>query len=88
MSNKENKTVFAEGQQVITSSPYEKYRNAKLEYITENSMTIQKGKKEKYNMHLECLKLSIMAVVPSEQPSIDEIVTRAKRFYQFAKTGE
>jgi len=94
-SNKEKEgnssnTVFIEGQQVVTTSPYEQYRNVNVEYVTENLISNQSSKKKKGNddISLECLKLSIIASKPSDQPSVYDIIKRAKRFYQFVKTGE
>ena len=94
-SNKEKEgnssnTVFIEGQQVVTTSPYEKYKNVNVEYVTESLESNQSSKKKKGNdeIYLECLRLSIIASQPSAQPSVYDIIKRAKRFYQFVKSGE
>jgi hypothetical protein len=93
---KESETVFVEGETVITSaSPYEKYKNAEFEYITDrvskNSANVSENKR---CMRLECVKLAVMAnpvsitAVCDKNTTGEDIITLAKRFYYFAKTGE
>jgi hypothetical protein len=90
MSDKEEKryssTVFIEGESAVTtSSPYEKFREAEFEYISkENQISI--GQSAKKNLRLECINLALMISVNTS--SNDDIIDRAKRFYEYVKSGK
>lgn len=90
MSDKEEKghssTVFIEGESVVTtSSPYEKFRDADFEYVSKERGQ-SSGNQTKRTLRLECMKLS--AMLSTSDTSDDSIIDRAKRFYEYVKSGE
>ena len=90
MSDKEDKghsnTVFIEGESVVTtSSPYEKFRDAEFEYVSKERHQ-PSGNQTKRTLRLECIKLSTM--LATNDSSDDSIIDRAKRFYEYIKSGE
>jgi len=89
MSDKEEKiyssTVFVEGENVVTtSSPYEKFRDAEFEYTSKEKRQPNE-QSTKRSLRLECIKLA--TALSSNTASNDTVVEKAKRFYEYIKSG-
>lgn len=89
MSDEEEKmyssTVFVEGENVVTtSSPYEKFRDAEIEYVSKEKRQ-SNDQSTKRSLRLECIKLAIE--LSTNTSSNDTVIEKAKRFYEYVKSG-
>ena len=86
---KKSKSVLAEEDAVVTtSSPYEKYRGADFEYITEcvsKNMTSDSANEHSMRRRIDCVKLAILADTSGKQENIVELT---KIFWHFVRTGD
>lgn len=86
---KKTKTVYAEGESVVTStSPYDQYRDVEFEYVSEdNKSDVEHSQTNnlKKRLRLECLKI---ALADEGTVTQENVINRAKRYYQYVKTGE
>ncbi len=82
---KKSKTVFVEGNSVTTTSPYEDLRDIELSYLADSQqVSLPAVAEEKRSLRLECLQLAVL----SETNDIESVISLAKRYFDFVKTGE
>ena len=81
MSNKKNTTVFAEGEAILTTSPYSKYYNTDGKELDLSYEEVTRlSEEERIRLRLECLKLAITSLETAETT---KVFPYAKKIWKF-----